>query len=72
MLRSPCVGGFETRPYEDRSGVNHIPGTAAPQCGKSGIETASWIETAPGIETVLGLSSFLGPRRPSAASAVNR
>ncbi|MEI6309913.1 MAG: hypothetical protein WCP58_09765, partial [bacterium] len=42
----PCLGGFETRPYENRYSVNPIPGvtaipetvavpeTAAPQCGK--------------------------------------
>ncbi|MCX5977530.1 MAG: hypothetical protein NTV33_12090 [Coprothermobacterota bacterium] len=40
QLDSSCVGGFETRPYENHSGVIHILGTAAPQCGKSGIGTA--------------------------------
>ncbi|MCX5977594.1 MAG: hypothetical protein NTV33_12445 [Coprothermobacterota bacterium] len=44
---SPCVGGFETRPYEDHSGANHTPGTVAPQCGKSGIGTVLGIGSQP-------------------------
>ncbi|MCX5977392.1 MAG: hypothetical protein NTV33_11375 [Coprothermobacterota bacterium] len=55
------MGGFETRPYEGHSGVTisgsmrpqeykglTIPGTAAPQCGNSGIGIVLGTETAPG------------------------
>ncbi|MCX5975345.1 MAG: hypothetical protein NTV33_00555 [Coprothermobacterota bacterium] len=42
------------------------PGTAAPQCGKSGVWTVPVTETVP---VTVGFSG-MGPWRPSAASAV--
>ncbi|MEI6308297.1 MAG: hypothetical protein WCP58_01470 [bacterium] len=54
------MDGFETRPYEDHSGVNHTPETAAPQCGKSGIWTAPGTIGFPGTETALGTIGFPG------------
>ncbi len=68
------MGGFQTRPYEDPSGVNHIPGTAAPQCGKPEIipkvhtvpVTIGFpgTETVPGAETVPGIIGFPGTAAP--------
>ena len=49
----PCLGGFETRPYENQH-VNHFPGTAAPQCGKP--ETV----TVPGTKTTPEIAGFPG------------
>ena len=62
MLRdNPYVGGFQTRPYEGHSGVTisgpirpqeykglTVPGTAAPQCGNSGIGIVLGTQTASG------------------------
>ncbi|MCX5976511.1 MAG: hypothetical protein NTV33_06705 [Coprothermobacterota bacterium] len=41
------MGGFETHPYENHSGANHISGTAAPQCGKPEIGSVPLTETVP-------------------------
>ncbi|MCX5976566.1 MAG: hypothetical protein NTV33_06995 [Coprothermobacterota bacterium] len=51
---SPCAGGFETRPYEDHSGVNHIPGT----------ETVSVTIGFPGTETAPEIIGFPGTAAP--------